>query len=874
MSEYIIVPAKDDFLNEIVRYFFERFDSCNRIAVKILLPTTRSCRILKQRFLTYGRSTIIPEIICPLSQKKVASNDLEIATFDSVIPILDICKIIIENNSFYSKFSFASNILQFVEQMFFEKLSIDDVLACCEKSMYFANNKLAKYIDDARKLDSVKNYLNKKVFPIVSLEKEKNIINQFTIIAGFNFSHKYIMDVLRDYAASSTCIFIQQENLFGLDRFNRYLGLNNPEVSRKVIEKTIYLLEQENIYEEAENIAILAKKYLLENRDVTIVSNNKNFNSVLEKSLSNFGVHPDNSSGVNFSSTIIGKFLLNVLNCFLDNFSIRSILLLFSSIENIACKYDNNYHISIQKFYENLGYLYVKHKTIFGNFIDNYNVIASNNNDAFVLGILYVILKNYQIFHKDKDNIGLFLHIFRCIFYEILEKFLPDNKRIDIVDEIFNLLFKLELSNLNTEDAIFLIRNLINSISERRPVGFTENIKILAPIEAQLIKLDVCIVCNFNDSTWKKDRENFFISNEIRENLSLDWANRRNLNLMDLVFTLASSSETMIFSNSAIGQTNEQNMCSYLEGFDANFEKIDLECFNKCKINMKQKNKENMESFNKNNGIPVGLNDISNRNIELSVTDICDIVNNPYEFYAKKILKLPIINLEINHDNFRALRGSIIHKSIEYVEKNIEKFFSKNRIDLIKNCIIEFADTYKISDLYKKDLLICLDKILIYYNQNIENKAETFIEKNGEIVVELNNNVHVKIKCIADRVDRCDDGFVITDFKTGKLPSVAEIINFQKPQIGIEALIFSQNEKIKDLLLLQLGKNMRNQKKITLDDIIKNQDIKNIGDFLEIYRKELTNILNKFFAKKNNFEQSLDAHYNEYSHLGRIKEYC
>ncbi len=873
MNECIYIPAQDDFLNSIIRIFFKNLDCKDTTNIKIFLPTTRSCRKLRKKFFDCGITTIIPEIICPLSKSKF-TNDDQIDQFTQIIPILDIYKIIRFNSSFYSRLSLAKDILKFIEQLFFEKLSLEDVSAYCSQSMHTINDKLSECIANSMQLDSVQNYINDKAFYIISLEKEKLSKKQITIIAGFNFAHRYIMDLIKYYCNNAHCIFIQQENLFGSEKCAHYLGLKSTINKPNTITKTIYLLEQKNIYEEAENIAILANKYLLENRDITIVSNNKHFNCILEKALLNFQIYPDNSSGQKFVDTDIGKFFINLLNCFSDNFSIQSVLQLFSSIEKITNQLDIKYRRSIQEFYESLGYLYTKHKTIFGNFIDNYSIIVANNKDTFILSILDIILKHYQIFHKDKDNIKIFLDTFKTLFHEILHTLLEDKNTIKIVAQIFNLLSTLNITNLDTENVIFLIRDIVKDITERTPIGFTERIRILAPIEAQLIKPDVCIVCNFNDSSWQKDNENFFVTNEIREKLSLDWANRRNLNLIDLFFTLASSAEAMIFSNATTGPISGTNMSSYLECFNANIEKIQLDCFNKFKEECTNEKKKNISVLNRNIQTSIGINDLNSTCIELSVTDICDLANNPYEFYAKKILKLPVINLEINHDNFRAIRGSIIHKSIEYIEKNIEKFFSQDREQLIKNRIIDLANSSKIKDIYKKDLLICIDKILFYYTKNIQNNDETFIEHSGELIIELANKTNVKIKCIADRIDRYNDSIIITDFKTGKLPTIAEIINFQKPQIGIESLIFSQNENINDFLLLQLGKSRNNQKKITLNDIIKHRDVKNIDEFLEKYRQELTNLLNKFFVEKSNFEQNLDAHYNEYSHLGRIKEYC
>jgi ATP-dependent helicase/nuclease subunit B len=244
-------------------------------------------------------------------------------------------------------------------------------------------------------------------------------------------------------------------------------------------------------------------------------------------------------------------------------------------------------------------------------------------------------------------------------------------------------------------------------------------------------------------------------------------------------------------------------------------------------------------------------------------TDIEKLLKNPYEFYAKKILKLrekePLFDL-FDRRNF----GIIIHQLLE-------KLAEKCKIKLISSQSQLTAFIYKFA---RQNLSTA------YYHGWIERLLnlrplfqELFVEANGtidnEYIIKTTLN-HIEI---AAKIDYCltnDRQISFIDYKTGALPTKNNIIMGFNCQLTIAALIALDNqitpEKISYLKL------------IGGDKLFQEIEINNplLTELITNCRQGLNDIIELFYRQQAAFiavPKNLHNHnYNQYDHLARTLE--
>jgi ATP-dependent helicase/nuclease subunit B len=175
----------------------------------------------------------------------------------------------------------------------------------------------------------------------------------------------------------------------------------------------------------------------------------------------------------------------------------------------------------------------------------------------------------------------------------------------------------------------------------------------------------------------------------------------------------------------------------------------------------------------------------------LSVTRIEKWIANPYEIFARHILKLEALKpLGELPDN--AMRGQIVHHALhEFALKHPESLPEDIAAELIKN-----AD----------DLLDTLggsSRVEAFWRPGFARFAKWFAEteparRRGvvKVAAEVEGNLDLavergfRLSVRADRIDLCEDGSaVIYDYKTGKPPTPSQVDRLFAPQLPLEAAI-------------------------------------------------------------------------------------
>ena len=177
------------------------------------------------------------------------------------------------------------------------------------------------------------------------------------------------------------------------------------------------------------------------------------------------------------------------------------------------------------------------------------------------------------------------------------------------------------------------------------------------------------------------------------------------------------------------------------------------------------------------------------RPCRLSVTEIRNLVQDPYSIYAKRVLRLvPLNPLEQSPDNL--LRGVAIHRVMENFLRAIHPdptALAPHQRPRTRRQFLHIAeDTLKATvpwPAIQRLWLARLERLADWFlNTEVERQRQGrpfAFEVKGEAPLELHlddgQSLRFVLSATADRIDQtCDGGWLVYDYKTGTIPSARE----------------------------------------------------------------------------------------------------
>ena len=352
-------------------------------------------------------------------------------------------------------------------------------------------------------------------------------------------------------------------------------------------------------------------------------------------------------------------------------------------------------------------------------------------------------------------------------------------------------------------------------------------ISIWGTLEARVQSKDLVILGGLNEDTWPtKSSHDMWLNRDMRKQLSLLLPERR-IGLSAHDFQQAISASNVVLSRSLrdgdtpstpsrwiiritnlmeglksegpAALSNMRNRGNYWLALARNLDKIEID----KKIPLEKR--------------PSPIPPINARLKKLSVTQIKDLIRDPYKIYASVILKLK--KLEPLGKQADAIeRGNIIHTILEEFIKQ-----TKNELpDDASNLFIKITD-----EVLKKEVpwpaaqrlwLARMQAISSsFINQEIERRIKgvnVALERKGEMDFQ---DLNFKLTAKADRIDQGKNGLRLYDYKASKPPSLGDIEYFDK-QLQLEAMIAFHNgfnkiqkQSIEHLEYISLGPELKKQ---------------------------------------------------------------
>jgi ATP-dependent helicase/nuclease subunit B len=267
----------------------------------------------------------------------------------------------------------------------------------------------------------------------------------------------------------------------------------------------------------------------------------------------------------------------------------------------------------------------------------------------------------------------------------------------------------------------------------------------------------------------------------------------------------------------------------------------------------------------------------SARPTEIWATEVETLLDDPYLFYARKILNLHELE-PVDAQAGAAERGIAIHDAMEAFVRAHPELLPPSPLDILTDhgraAFARLAHYPQVTALWWPRFLRAAEQVVQAELARRCAGIEVLAERSGawEIVLE---NRRIALKAKADRLERHPDGRVaIVDYKTGSIPRAKDISELRRPQILIEGLIARNgsfgnlgNCQIAELALWCLAG--RGSFHTTLDDAI--------TDYLDRLEESIVRLLAWYDDPAHSYaavaKTELARRQDGYDHLSRVAEW-
>ncbi len=336
------------------------------------------------------------------------------------------------------------------------------------------------------------------------------------------------------------------------------------------------------------------------------------------------------------------------------------------------------------------------------------------------------------------------------------------------------------------------LTTLMTEISVIRPAGADPRIHIWGTLEARLQSADLLILAGLDEKVWPAEtRTDPWLSRTMRTEIGLPPPERRT-GLAAHDFAQAFAAPRVIVTRAGKRGGTPTVASRWLQRLFALARELAIVPLRKrgdYYVDLARdidRSPRRPEPVRRPSPAPA----VEHRPRRLSVTEIEALVRDPYEIYAKHVLRLgPLDPLGMAPDY--ALRGSLIHDALGTFIQEWKGGFdagAEARLRAIGRSVLaeiaEFPDTHAV-------WWIRFAAMAAWLVDWEAKRAGEIAERRGEIAGRLEIAAPAGAFTLRGRADRIDlrrDGRVeIFDFKTGSPPSARQVLLGFAPQLGLEA---------------------------------------------------------------------------------------
>lgn len=643
--------------------------------------------------------------------------------------------------------------------------------------------------------------------------------------------------------------------------------------------------------EEADIIALLMREALeVPEKTCSLVTSDRRLARRVSQSLKRWNIIVDDSGGQPLTEFPVGSFLMLLAETSQENLSPVSFLS-FLKHPFAAAK------IAPDKMRDNITFLdknVLRGPRHSGGFQGIKDRAEKKANEDFFIWISSIEEKMHSFFDmmcvKEKRSFKDFLDEHINVAQNLAATVEIDgDKRLwhgEAGETAANFLNELRavadnLPEVTSEQYVAIFGMLLKGNTVRPRFGAHPRLSILGQIEARLSCADMTILGGINEGSWPKlPGDDPWMSRPMRKQFGLP-SLEKEIGLSAHDFSQLVSSREVVLTRARKLDGAPSVPARWLLRMETVLQAIGLE-FNSVNAEKYIQWLKDMDKVEKilPSERPCPCPPVSARPKELSVTNIEKLINDPYQIYAKYILRLKPLD-DLDEDAGGAKKGEFIHASLDrFVQKHKGEIVSEDKESLLE-----------IGKSVMEEMRIA-DEVKAYWWPRFERVAEEFVcyeiehRKRAvplvtETIGKTKLDVDFTVTAKADRIDKFENGsYVVIDYKSGQVPTNPQVQAGYAPQLPLEALILQEGGfngveagKVEELAYWKIkgsGKTPLEIKEIKIKDM-------DIGELIEATKQGVTKLVEYFYDESSCYISSpqMDGkvRYNDYEHFSRIREW-
>jgi ATP-dependent helicase/nuclease subunit B len=571
--------------------------------VVVVLPNKRSCRELKKYLFDKENTEII-----------AVSDLFSFENEKSILSLVTLLKQKMSNIPFNTLYELATDLCSLLNELVLNNVNLNQLFSTIPDHLQKYWSHTVGIIEMAVNIPEIKENLKqvqKKLDNFLRIDRRIMII-------GIKEVNYYARQLLKK--ATENGIIINSDSVFE--------------------KKSINFLEFNSIFEEGAGIAIAVKTAVSKKKSVLVISPNRDLTDIIKSELQCRNIFADDSRGVLFSKTshgILISLIIDMAENFYDCTSVINVLKINPIFRTTA--------LELELFFR-------KSQSVPSNFFTAFDLYPKDKTSAEFLSLI----DKFHVIFKNSDNIKSFSECFDMYYQLTLEINSESAKQFREFLPYFDWSVKITLQ----EFGIF-IKKYVLSKPVRTVEGYTPGVVILGAIEAQLLDADYIIIADAKDESWRKsiEKNDFWMTQSMIKYFGMQSAEMKNEFLQSIFTRFAHKKNVLITKSILVGGVRQQRY-RYLNKLAENVEITEAVWLKKIITDEKTSQHELIK-------FEIPCPEINLRPRHFTVSDIDLLQENPYAFYAKKILKLP----ELSHINeLKNIRGNYMHNVLEQFVKN------------------------------------------------------------------------------------------------------------------------------------------------------------------------------------------------------------
>lgn len=327
----------------------------------------------------------------------------------------------------------------------------------------------------------------------------------------------------------------------------------------------------------------------------------------------------------------------------------------------------------------------------------------------------------------------------------------------------------------------------------RRDYDPDDRIRILGPLEARLLQADRILLGGMNEGTWPPEtHSDAWLNRPQRRRLGLDLPERRiGLAAHDFVQALGHRDAVLLRARKQNGvETVASRFLQRLSAIAPEAVWADVRARGDRLLAFADALERQLSGKRVQRPAPKPRADA--RPAQLSVTEIETLVRDPYSIYARHVLDLNPLD-ELDADPGAAERGTILHEAFAEFLKAAPQALPENALaELLasgQRAFAAIADYPELHAIWWPRFVRAAEWLVGEEPALRADLDRIHSETSGAIEFDAGRG-KFKLTARADRIDRKKDGTAaIFDYKTGKAPTIKEMITGLAPQMPLEAAI-------------------------------------------------------------------------------------